>query len=42
MIKLNTLDLTMGGGWRGGGEEVRIKVMSTRVYQNLAAEDKLN
>ena len=45
MIKVNALDLTMGGGEGGGGgggggeEEVRIKVMRTRVYLKAAAED---
>ena len=45
MIKINTSDLTVGWGVgvRGGeGEGVRIKLMRTRVYQKLAAEDKLN
>ena len=48
MIKLNTLDLTVGGevgfgGEEGGrGEGIRIKLLKTRVYQKLAAEDKLN
>ena len=43
MIKVNALDLTMGGG--GGRveedeeEEVRSKVMRTRVYLKAAAED---
>ena len=46
MITLNTLNLTMGGLGEEEEEEewegVRIKVMRTRVYQKLAAEDKLN
>ena len=36
MIKLNALDLTMGGG---EGEGVRIKFMRTRAYQKAAGED---
>ena len=43
MIKLNTLDLTVGGkvGFEGegGGRGLRIKLMRTRVYQKLAAGD---
>ena len=45
MIKLNIgFDGGRGGRvWgRGRGDGVRIKVMRTRVYQKLAAEDKLN
>ena len=40
MIKLNTLDLTVGGAGEEG-EGVQIKVMRTRVYQKLAAEDQI-
>ena len=42
MIKVNALDLTMGGGGGegGGGDGVRIKVMRTRVYLKAAAEDE--
>ena len=37
MIKLNTLDLTMGEGGSGG---VQIKVRRTLVYQKAAAGDQ--
>ena len=39
MIKLNTLDLTMGGGGGGGGG-VQIKVRRTLVYQKAAVGDQ--